>query len=121
MRKQRHLVSVLSSINWRTHPAHVTMQAARMRGQIQRHLAHVLISRRHVPHLPIAIPINRRLKHESIISKQISETTPPRSNVVKQLAPAVNRVVTVAIKTQPRAAVVSKDLVMHSGRRMREV
>ena len=79
------------------------MQAARVRGKVQRDLAGGLVGGSHVPDLLVGVPVHGRLEQESVSFKQVASTTASRADVIKEFALTPNFRIARPVEGQPRS------------------
>src|SRR6202035_1441966 len=113
--KRRRWVVVFCSWKWRPHPANVAMPTTGKSRQIHWHFSGVAKRRRHVPALPVGVPIHWRLEKKSIHSKQITSPTPPGADVIEQLAIATHSWVVRTLETEPHFSLIGVNAIVHSG------
>ncbi len=121
VRENRHLVPVLGALDGRLNAAHVAVQARRQRRKIHGRFVHIAISRGHVPHVLVGVPVHRRLEQKSIHREQISPPAPSLPDVIQQLALASDRRIARALEAQPHLAALGVDAVAHSRLLMQEI
>src|SRR5262252_8849770 len=89
-----HLVTILGSFYRSLDAADMAVEAAGEGGQVHRRFPSIGIGRSHVPHLPLPVPVHRRLEKEAILRKQVGSSKITLADVVQQLAAAPHRRVT---------------------------
>ena len=73
MKKCRHRIEVLGSFDRRSHATDVAAQTTGEGRKVEGNLSRVLVGRRHVPALLMAVPVDRRFKQEAILGEQIAQ------------------------------------------------
>jgi len=81
----------------------------------------VSVSRRHVPHLTVGIPVHWRFEEIAIYGKKIGSSASSLSNVIEQFPFAIHVRIAGSIKTQPDFTAFTIDRVAYSGRSVNEL
>ena len=82
--------------------------------QIEGDFAGVLISRRHVPSLFTAIPVDWRFEQEAIAGEQVTQSAASRTNVVEQFSFASDGRIVRTVEVQPDLVALGIDAVLHA-------
>ena len=106
----------------RSHSRRMTMQASRIHRQRQWHLARLQIMRRHVPHLLLRVPVNRRLEPVPLLLEEIGSSSLAGSQKIPKFLPPIQPArVIVALVAQPDLSGFLRDAVTNPRRRVFEI